>query len=181
MLPREQEDEAMSAVISGLVGGAVAFGLVTLAERTQKAATSSLDGWKALRPGWLINGTIVGGTALAALMGHFLLSGGSSLPDAQTQNRFGVLLLSIFAAGTVYMAWTTYGRAVTWMGDELRVRPVFGSESVRRLSDVTAVKKSEFRGEYRLTFRDGSRVWISAYLHGANELLAKLPRRASRN
>lgn len=168
----------MSAVVSGLVGAVVAFGLVSLAERTQKSATATPDGWKVLRAGWLINGTIIGATALATFTGYFLLSGGSSLPDAATQNRFAAVLLAAFAACAIYMAWITYGRTVMWKGNELRVRSVSGSESLRRISDASKVKKSDIRGEYRVTFRDGSTLWFSAHMHGFSELVAKLPRRA---
>lgn len=168
----------MSAVISGLVGAVVAAGLISVAERTQKSASVTFDGWRALHPGWLINGTIVGVTAIAAFTGGFLLSGGSSLPDAATQNGMAALLFALFAASALYMAWTTYGRTVMWKGNELRFRSVLGSESLRRISDATDVKKSEMRSEYRITFRDGSRLWFSAHLHGANELVARLPRRA---
>lgn len=168
----------MSAVVSGVVGAVVAFGLVSLAERTQKSATSTPDGWKVLRAGWLINGTIVGATALAACAGHSLVTGGSSLPDAATQNSFAALLLAAFGAGALYVAWTTYGRTVMWKGDELRVRSALGSESLRRISDVSEVTKSETRGEYRISFRDGSTLVFSAHMHGAEELMAKLRQKA---
>jgi hypothetical protein len=165
----------MSAIVSGLFGAVVAFALVTIAERRQKSATTLHDGWKALRPGWLINGAIVGCTAFAALMGYFLLSGGSSRPDAATQNGYAVLLLTASVAGAAYIAWTTYGRTVMWKGNELRVRSLSGCETVQRISDVTSARKSEMLGEYRVRFRDGKRLWFSAHLHGANELVAKLP------
>ena len=171
----------MSAVGSGLVGAIVAFGLVSLAERTQKRATATADGWKALQPGWLINGTIIGASALAAFAGYFLLSGGSSLPQAATQNGFAALLLAASAACALYIGWTAYGRTVMWKGNELRVRSVSGSESTRRISDASEVKKSEMRGEYRITFRDGSTLWFSAHMHGSSDLVAKLPQRAFRD
>lgn len=132
----------MSAVVSGLIGGVIAFGIVTLAERTQKSATQSHGGWRVLKPGWLINLTIIGGVALAALMGYFLLSSGSTLPDAATQNGFAALLLAAFIASAFYMAWTGYGRTIMWKGNALRVRAVAGKEVVRRLSDVTHVRKA---------------------------------------
>lgn len=168
----------MSAVVSGLVGAVVAFALVTISERKQRSATTTQDGWQALRPGWLLSGTVVGCGALAAFMGYFLLSGGSSRSDAATQNNLALLMLTVFTAGALYVAWTTYGRTVAWKADELRVRAVFGQETVRHFADIVAVSKSEMRGEYRVSFRDGSHLWLSAHLHGVNELVAKLPREA---
>lgn len=168
----------MSAVVSGLIGAVLAVGLVWLAERTHKSATITHDGWKALRAGWLNVASIMGATALAAFIGYFLLSGGSSLPDSTTQNGIAALLFVTFAGCALYMVWTTYGRTVMWKGNELRVRTVWGSESLRHISDATKLKKSETRGEYRITFRDRSTLWFSAHMYGANELVGKLPRRA---
>lgn len=68
-----------------------------------------------------------------------------------------------------------------WKGNELRVRSLTGSESLRRFSDISKVKKNEMRGEYRINFRDGSTLCFSLHMHGANELVAKLPRRAFRH
>lgn len=165
----------MSIAVSGLVGAVVAFALVTISERKRRSATTTQDGWQALRPGWLLNGTIVGCGALAAFEGFFLLSGGSSRSDAATQNNLALLMLTVFTACALYVAWTTYGRTVAWKADELRVRTVFGKETVQYIPDVVAVSKSEMRGEYRVSFRDGSRLWLSAHLHGVHELVAKLP------
>lgn len=171
----------MSAVVSGLIGGAIAFGLVTLANRTQKSAAIAQDGWKALRTGWLINGGITGSAALAALFGYFLGSGGSALPDAQTQNGMAALLLAAFTGYVIYMAWMVFGRTIMWKGNELLVCTMAGKVAKNRISDVTDVRKLEFLGEYRLTFRDKSSLRFSAHLHGANELLDRLPSRASRS
>ncbi len=171
----------MRAVLIGLVAGVVAYALLSLAKRTQGSATATPDGWKKLRAGWLINGIIVGVTASAAFIAWFLLSGGSTLPDAARQNGFAILLFAAFAASASYTAWTTYGRTIGWKGDALLVRSVSGCESLKRISDVVEVKKREMRGEYRITFRDGSSLWFSAHMHGANELLAKLPRKVCRD
>lgn len=171
----------MSAVVSGLIGGAIAFGLVTLAERTQKSAAIVHGGWKALRAGWLINGCIVGSAALAAFFVYFFFSGGSALPDAKAQNGMAALLLAASTGYVLYLVWIVLGRSIMWKGNELRIRTVTGKETTRRISDVTHVMKHETLGEYRLTFRDQSTLRFSAHLHGAKELLQRLPRRASRS
>lgn len=168
----------MSAVISGLVGAVVAYGLVSLAERNQKPAAVVSDGWKALRSGWLIKGLVVLSTAITVFIGNFLLSGGSSLPDAAKQNAIASLLLAAFAAYALNTAWIAYGRTIMWKGYELRIRSVLGRDSLRRITDVSKIKKFEGLGEYHITFRDRTTLRFSAYMHGANELVAKLPRRA---
>lgn len=162
----------MSGVVTGLVGGAVAFALVAIAERKEKLARTNSGGWKTLRAGWLMNGITLGCSGFAVLMGYFLLSGGSTRPDADTQNIAALLLLLGFGAGAFYFAWIGYGRTIMWKENELRVRTRFGRETVRYISDLSSITKSELRGEYRLTFRDGSTLWVSAYFHGAKELAA---------
>lgn len=171
----------MSALISGLVAGALAFGLVSLAQRPLRPAAAAPDGWKVLRPSRLIDATIVGVGALAAAAGAFLLGGGSTLPDAAVQNGIAALFLAASGACALYTAWTAYGRSVMWKGDRLRVRTLSGRDSLRRISDVSRVGKNEMLGEYRITFRDGSTLRFSASMHGARGLAAKLPRRALRD
>lgn len=171
----------MSAVVSGLIGAAIAFGIVTLAERTQKSAAIAKHGWKTLHSSWLMNGCIIGSAALAALIGSFLLSGGSALPNAQTQNGMAALLLTASAGYVLYAVGTAFARTIMWKGNELRILTLTGKEATRRISDVTSVTKNEFLREYRVTFSDQSTLRFSAYLHGANELLARLPHPASRS
>jgi hypothetical protein len=89
-----------------------------------------------------------------------------------------MLILAACAAGALYTAWMAYGRTAAWKGNELRVRRLWGRETVHRLSDAVHVRRSDRLGAYRITFRDGSRLWLAAYQHGARQLMAKLPRRA---
>jgi len=168
----------MSAVVSGMIGAVVASVLIALAKRTQGASTKLRDGWQALRPGWLIHAAMAFCVGFGGLLSHFLLSGGSSRADASTQNLIALLLFAAAAGGATYVGWTCYLRTIIWKGDELRVRPILGHETARRLSDVAKVTSSEMRGEYRLIFQDGSRIWLSEHMHGARDLIAKLPRRA---
>ncbi len=167
----------MSALVSGMIGGFVAATLVAVALRRQRPARKSADGWKTLRPGWLVNATIVGGACSAAFTGYILLFVGSSRPDAETQMTYALMLFIGFALATAYLAWISYGRTIMWKGDELRVRTSFGHDFVRRISDVRSVTRSDMLGEYRLRFRDGSTLRLSEYFHGAKELVARLPER----
>lgn len=122
-----------------------------------------------------MNFAIIGCIGFVGFTGFFLLSGGSSRPDADKQNIFALALLIGFGVGAFYTAWACYGRTIMWKGKEIRVRTRLGTEIVRHLSDVLLVTKSEATGEYRLKFRDGSTLRFSAYFHGASELVAQLP------
>lgn len=173
-----QTGASMSAIVSGLIGAAVAVALATLAERKLKPAQANAEGWQTLRPGWLVNATFVATTAFAALMAFYLLSGGSSLPDADTQNFYALLLAVVSGIAAIYLAWTTYGRTVMWKGTELRVRTCVGRDTTRPLADVSSVAKNEALGDYRLTFCDGGTLRVSAYMHGVNDLLSRIPKRA---
>lgn len=167
----------MSGVTSGLIGAVVAFGLITLAERTQKSATLSSHGWKVLRASWLLNGIIVGGAAMTMLPAGVLLSGGSSLPDASGQNTAAALLCAVLLAMTLYVAWIVHGQTIMWKGSKLRVRRAWGRTMLQRTPNVMSVSKNEACGEYRVTFRDGATLRFSEHMHGARELVAWLPRR----
>ena len=168
----------MSAVLSGWIGAVVTLALVAFAERTQRSATKLPDGWRALRPGWLIHCVMVLCIGFAGLISYFLLRGGSGRPDAFTQNLFACLLLAVAVGGAAYIGWTSYFRTIIWKGNELRVRRFLAPQIVRRFSDVTQITIGAMRGEYRVTFRDGSRFWFSEHMHGAKDLTARLPRRA---
>ncbi|PTQ12114.1 hypothetical protein CLG96_05990 [Sphingomonas oleivorans] len=168
----------MGAVVSGLIGAVIAAALVALADRGQKPAQAIIEGWRMLRPGWLLNFATAGSAGMAALFGYIFLFVGSSRPDADIQTPYAVILILAFGMAAIYVAWTSYGRTIMWKGNELRVRTSLGREMVCRISDIRSVTKSEMLGEYRLTFHDGSTLRLSAYFHGVKELVARLPKRA---
>jgi len=165
----------MSALISGLVGGLVATALVTIAQRRQRSARLTADGWRALRPGWLLHGTFVGCLVLSGLTAYVLLSGGSPRSDAETQNLSAFALAIGFGCGTLYIASTVYGRTIAWKDNQLRVRSLAGRETSWLISDVRSVEKRDFLGDFRIGFKDGSTLTFSTYLTGAQELVELLP------
>lgn len=168
----------MSAIASGVVGAIAAYILIAIAERSQRCAAKLSDGWKVLTPSWMIVIALVGSAALATAIGALIATSDPAPGRSDLQAGSALLLLLTFSAGAIYLAWTTFGLAVKWKSNELRFRRAFGGEVVQRFSDVISVRKSEVSGEYRLRFRDGSGLSFSAHMHGSNELVAKLPRRA---
>lgn len=91
----------MSALISGLIGGAIAGGLGALALRTQGNAHTTRESWKRLRPNWLMHFVLVGCFAFVLAIGYFFWSGASARADAGKQNLWALLLLLAFAAGGI--------------------------------------------------------------------------------
>jgi hypothetical protein len=166
--------ESMRPVVTGLIGAIVTLLILAIAERGQKSAWALSDGWKILRPSWLINFFIILSAGLAGIVTYFFANGGSALPDADKQNAMAALMLAVSGLYAVYCVWLTYGRSVMWNDDEIRVRSVFGGEIMHHISDVEDVTKSELWGHYRITFSDGSRLRVNAYLHGAKELVEDL-------
>jgi hypothetical protein len=166
----------MSPWITGLIGGVIAAVLWPLALRKQKAAEISSDGWKTLRPSFLLHGIFILGFALTSLFAYVALSGGSSLPDAETQNLSLAALLTAFAVMTVYLGWTTYAQTIAWKGQELRVRRAFGKERHWHFTEIRSIKESDIRGDCRIRFNDSSGIIFSTYLHGSKQLLGRLPK-----
>jgi hypothetical protein len=166
----------MSPWITGLIGGAIAAVLCALALRNQKAAEISRDGWKTLHPSLLLHAIFILGFALTSLFAYIALSGGSSLPDADAQNLYLAALLTALAVMTVYLWWTTYAQTIAWKGQQLRVRRAFGKDRNWQFTEIRSIKVSEFRGDCRIRFNDGSGITFSSYLHGSKQLLGRLPK-----
>ncbi len=91
---------------------------------------------------------------------------------------YALLLAVAFGFAAFYLAWSSYARIIMWKGNELRVRRTLWRDEVHLISGASSVKRSEALGEYKITFEDGAVLRISAYMHGAKDLLARLPARA---
>lgn len=165
----------MSAIASGLVGAVVAAGLIALSERVQGPAAQRPDGWRTLRPGWLIRLCVIGCVGLFGAISYLLLQ---DFPDEPMQRVAGVLLLAGAAWGGIYVATTSLLKRISWKGNQLRVSSILGEEAPRRFSDVDDVTIDTIGGGYRVKFRDGSRLFFSVHMHGAKELAAKFPKNA---
>lgn len=170
----------MSAIISGLVGAVTAVTICAFAERRQKSVKADNEGWKYLRPGWLIHSIFIGCMFFVALTSYILLNGGSLLPDAEVQNIFLVLLWGGFGATGAHLSWSTYGRSVRRKGNQLHVRQWLSRSSTHQLSDAPAIRKRETRGEYQLKFRTGFKLNISVYMKGSQQLIFHIRKRNGR-
>ena len=166
----------MSPWITGLIGGAIAAVFCSLALRNQKVAGVSSDGWKTLRPSFYLHCIFILSVTLTSLFAYIALSGGSSLPDADTQNLSLVGLLTAFGMMTIYLWWTTYAQTIAWKGQELRVRRAFGKERHWYFTEIRSIKESASRGDCCIRFNNGSGIIFSTYLHGSKQLLGRLPK-----
>ncbi len=164
----------MSAVINGLLGGAIAVILAGAAQRTQRTARLRGDGWHTLRPGWLLHGAFAGSLALSAFIGWILLKGGSTRPDAATQNLYALGLATAFGSGALYMAWLNYGRTIAWQGTTICIKSLFSKEKRISFGDVQKIHHDEAQGEYRITFGGGLKLVLSPYFHGATDLAEQI-------
>ncbi|GMN04175.1 hypothetical protein MTsPCn3_29060 [Erythrobacter sp. MTPC3] len=166
----------MNPWINGLIGGAIAAVLCYFALRNQRNARVSSDGWKTLCPSFFVHAIFILGVALTSLFAYIVFSGGSSSPDADTQNLYLVGLLTVFAGMMIYLWWTAYAQTIAWKGRSLRVRRALGKDRHWDFSEIRSFKESDFSGDCWIQFSDGSRVIFSTYLHGSQQLLERLPK-----
>jgi hypothetical protein len=104
--------DSMRPILTGLIGAVVTLILLAIAERGQKSAGVLPDGWKTLRPSWLMNFSIALLAGLAGIIIYYFVNGGSALPDADKQNAMAALILAASGLCAVYCVWVTYGRSV---------------------------------------------------------------------
>ena len=140
--------------------------LSLLFERKRTPAPISSEGWRTLRPSWTLRLVFSACIALTALIVFFLLSGGSTRPDAVTQDLSACALAAFFGLGAAYLWWMMYGYMYAWKGDELRIRGILGREIFHPLSGICSIKRRDNLGDYKIEFSDGSRLSFSAYLLG---------------
>lgn len=156
------------AIITGLIGGAVAAGLGLYMNARPARAAQSGEGWRILRPRPVLHGAVLLCALMAALPAWALLTGGSHRPDAAQQNMAAAGLVIGFGLGTVYLAWLTYGVRASFRDGRLRVRRLLETREYP-YSDIVGLRKSEDTGELRLTLRGGRRLRLSPYFSGLAE------------
>ncbi|MES2753993.1 MAG: hypothetical protein V4659_04945 [Pseudomonadota bacterium] len=163
----------MSAVVSGLIGGAIAAALGAIALRTQGTPKVDHDGWKTLTPSWLLHMSVFLGAVMTAGVVYFFAIGGSSLPDANSQNVFAMGLGIAFAVMTAWCAWLTYLQKISWNSSSIR-RSALGQTSVFDRQEFVRVRESSFLGTHRIIFRGGSSIRFFKYANGASDLVESL-------
>jgi hypothetical protein len=167
----------VSAIVSGLIGGLIATGFGMLALRTQKPARTDRDGWKRLRPSWLMHSIVLGCLAFVVLMIYVFAQGGSTRADAEEQNFAALLILLGFGAAGLWIFWFAYLHRIAWKGDTIRCRSPFRRDSFFHFSDVTLVDSNSDFTEYKLVFSDGRKLRVSTYFHGFNDFMQVLDER----
>jgi hypothetical protein len=133
------------------------------------------DGWSRLRAGWMLNATLVLGALMFMVL--IVLATIGTHSDRQDQIVPLICLIVGFGAGTVYMAWVSYGRVIKFNDTQIEVQHRFGSTIRWSWSEVRGVRTSSISGEHILTFDDGRKLRVSTWMKGANDLALKLRER----
>jgi hypothetical protein len=160
----------VSAIVSGLAAGIIASIVCAVAERRRKAVVVDCFGWRTLRPGRLMIATIVGCCAMAALPAYILATGGSTRPDADTQNIFAALLAVGFGYAAFYASRSAFAQHISWNDRTLRIARSSGPVKEHRLDDAVSIELGEWSGLHCVRFNDESTVRFSSQLRGAREL-----------
>jgi hypothetical protein len=159
----------MSAVVHGIMGGAIATALAAASLATQRQVATDRTGWKRLRPGWYIHTALVGCILFVAAISFFFLTGGSARRDAEAQNFYAFLLMVAFGIGGVWTLCAGYLRRVEWQGERIRIR-LFGRERHFRFEEFVAVKDGLDGSELKFLTADGRVFRVSQYFHGSTQL-----------
>ena len=163
----------MSAIVSGLIGGAVATALGAAALRSQKEAEVDANGWRRLRPGWYMHLALGGCVLFVLLVAFFFYTGGSARRDAETQNMWALLIMLAFGAGGLWTLWAGYLRRVAWRAGDIRVSTPLGARTYR-FANIVGVGGNAEGSECKLHMGDGSVVRVSVYFHGFQQFIQAL-------
>ena len=163
----------MSAVVHGIIGGAIATALAAASLATQRHVVADRTGWKRLRPSWYIHTALVGCILFVAAISFFFLTGGSARRDADEQNFYAFLLMLAFGAGGVWTLCAGYLRRVEWQGETIRVS-LFGKTQFYRFGDFVEVRDGFDGSELKFFTADGRVFRVSQYFHGSKQLIRAL-------
>ena len=169
----------MSAVISGLIGGAIATALGAMALRSQKSANLDVDGWRWLRPGWLIHFAVGGCAAFVLAITYFFSLGGSARSDAAEQNFWAMLILLGFGGGGLWLVWAGYLHKVAWRGNDIRLVRPLRLDAYYRFTDIVSVRPNGDGSELKLKFADARVLRVSPYFHGFRQFEEEMAKRLS--
>jgi hypothetical protein len=167
------EEVAMSAIVHGIIGGAIATALAAASLATQRPVEADRSGWKRLRPNWYIHFALIGCILFVAAISFFFLSGGSARRDAEEQNFYAFLLMVAFGAGGFWTLCAGYLRRVEWQGETIRIR-FFGSEHRFHFADFVEVRDGLDGSELKFLTADGRVFRVSQYFHGSKQLFRAL-------
>ena len=163
----------MSAIMHGIIGGAVATALAGLSLASQREVAADREGWIRLRPTSLIHFALVGCIAFVAVISFFFVTGGSARSDAEEQNFYALMLMIAFGCGGLTMLWAGYLRRVEWRGETVRIRSP-GRERRFQFTDFIEVKEGWDGSELKFLTADGHAFRVSLYFHGSEQLFRAL-------
>ena len=161
----------MSAIVHGIMGGAIATALAAVSLATQREVAVERSGWKRLRPGWYIHLALAGCIIFVALISFFFLTGGSARRDDEEQNFYALLLMIAFGIGGLWTVVVGYGRRVEWRGETIRSAPLAREKlSFSEFVDVGTPYWSEAH-----VHRRRRRCFGSAVFHGSRNVSRRFP------
>lgn len=164
----------MQPIISGLLGGLIAAVLLGWAAKAARRVEADRQGWRTLRPGVTIWGTILVSAAFSLGLFYVFFFVGSTRADAETQMMYCLVMAIAFGLGSAAMAYAALSRVVSWRGAKLRVRPLLGAPVEKRLDELVRTDFRAWSGLHVLTFADGYVVTVSPYEIGARDLLERI-------
>ena len=168
----------MGALLAGVAIGLFLAFLGWYRRKTVGAAKRGKDGWRSLRPRWVIRALIA---ALVLLIGFAIASNywaGTAHAVSGPQYKTAAIISAITLSVAAFILWPLWSRTVRWNDTEVRMRTIWGRESGGRFDDVGLVRYHKNKGRYTVVFLSGERVEFSEEMHGSQELLDRLPRNA---
>jgi hypothetical protein len=154
----------MSAIVSGLIGGVIAAALTAyIASKVGKAKT----------PGVLHFGPFMWGLAIASLAMALLPVAITVFAGHDRDLWAKVVLFLAFCAGAVYSfaeAARVHGR---FDDDGIEFYTPWTGLKRENWRDLVSVELNDWRQWYTLSFRTGTKIRLSRYLHGHLSALKK--------
>lgn len=147
----------MSAIASGLLGGAIAVALTTyLAGKVGRAGP----------PGQLRFGAFMWGLGVACILFSLFPVAATVLAGHDKDFWAKVLLFVGFAVGGIYCLMEAALVRGTFDDEGIRFKTPWTGEKTGKWRDLASVEFNASCSWYTLTFRSGAKIRLSSYLRG---------------
>ena len=166
----------MAGIVAGLAIGLFLGLLGYFRRKSVGPAKRRKDGWRALRPRWVVRVMLA---AIILLIGYALVGGfwqGSVRPGSGPQYVAAMVTFALTTGLAALIVWPLWSRTICWNETELRMRPLIGKDSGGRFADIGLVRYASRKGRYTIVFLNGQRVEFTDIMHGSRELLDRLPK-----